>query len=186
MYMSHQFLKSNLFFSMVRQNDILSLGFPITWLWASRCGHIPLTLEPLAPCCFWRRYPSSAPRPRRSSISYPLPISTAAYRRFSKSKTYPAIQAATIELLSAMTTRMRNICSSGSLSPPISCIRSPKITGIKLCQALRKQYGFDSISLKPANLYGLGDNAHPNPRYLLAANIHTEKQLDISRVEKLE
>jgi GDP-L-fucose synthase len=33
-----------------------------------------------------------------------------------------------------------------------------KIAGIKLCQALRKQYGCDFISVVPANLYGPGDN----------------------------
>ena len=33
-----------------------------------------------------------------------------------------------------------------------------KISGLKLCEALRKQYGFDAISLMPTNLYGPGDN----------------------------
>ena len=37
-----------------------------------------------------------------------------------------------------------------------------KIAGIKLCAALRKQYGFDTISLMPTNLYGEGDNYHHN------------------------
>ncbi len=36
-----------------------------------------------------------------------------------------------------------------------------KISGIKLCEALRSQYGFDAISLMPTNLYGTGDNYHP-------------------------
>ena len=36
-----------------------------------------------------------------------------------------------------------------------------KITGIKLCEALRKQYEFDAISLMPTNLYGPNDNYHP-------------------------
>ena len=36
-----------------------------------------------------------------------------------------------------------------------------KITGIKLCEALRKQYDFDAISLMPTNLYGPNDNYHP-------------------------
>jgi len=35
-----------------------------------------------------------------------------------------------------------------------------KISGIKLCAALKKQYNFDSISLMPTNLYGPGDNFH--------------------------
>ncbi|MEQ8939175.1 MAG: GDP-L-fucose synthase [Gammaproteobacteria bacterium] len=33
-----------------------------------------------------------------------------------------------------------------------------KIAGIKLCQAYRKQYGFNAISMMPTNLYGPGDN----------------------------
>ena len=35
-----------------------------------------------------------------------------------------------------------------------------KIAGIKLCQYLRQQYGFDAISLMPTNLYGPNDNYH--------------------------
>ena len=44
-----------------------------------------------------------------------------------------------------------------------------KITGIKLCQALRKQYGFDAIALMPTNLYGKGDNYHPANSHVLPA-----------------
>ena len=36
-----------------------------------------------------------------------------------------------------------------------------KIAGIKLCEALRKQHKFDAFSLMPTNLYGPGDNYHP-------------------------
>ena len=42
-----------------------------------------------------------------------------------------------------------------------------KIAGLKLCQALRKQYGFDAISLMPTNLYGPGDNYHPTQSHVL-------------------
>jgi len=44
-----------------------------------------------------------------------------------------------------------------------------KISGIKLCQALRKQYGFDAISLMPTNLYGKGDNYHKSNSHVLPA-----------------
>lgn len=44
-----------------------------------------------------------------------------------------------------------------------------KISGIKLCQALRKQHGFDAISLMPTNLYGPGDNYHPSNSHVIAA-----------------
>ena len=53
-----------------------------------------------------------------------------------------------------------------------------KISGIKLCQALRKQYGFDAISLMPTNLYGKGDNYHSSNSHVLPAlldRFHTHK-----------
>lgn len=46
-----------------------------------------------------------------------------------------------------------------------------KISGIKLCQALRKQYNFDAISLMPTNLYGPNDNYHPTESHVMAALI---------------
>ena len=46
-----------------------------------------------------------------------------------------------------------------------------KIAGIKLCQALRRQHGFDAISLMPTNLYGPGDNYHPENSHVLPALI---------------
>ena len=46
-----------------------------------------------------------------------------------------------------------------------------KIAGIKLCEALVKQYDFDAISLMPTNLYGPGDNYHPQNSHVLPALI---------------
>ena len=46
-----------------------------------------------------------------------------------------------------------------------------KIAGIKLCQSLRKQYGFDAISLMPTNLYGPNDNYHNKNSHVMAALI---------------
>ena len=46
-----------------------------------------------------------------------------------------------------------------------------KISGIKLCQALRKQYGFDAISLMPTNLYGPGDNYDKKNSHVMASLI---------------
>ena len=45
------------------------------------------------------------------------------------------------------------------------------INGIKLCEALRKQQGFDAISLMPTNLYGPRDNYHPENSHVLPALI---------------
>jgi GDP-L-fucose synthase len=46
-----------------------------------------------------------------------------------------------------------------------------KIAGIKLCQAYRRQYGADFISVMPTNLYGPGDNYHPENSHVVAALI---------------
>ena len=46
-----------------------------------------------------------------------------------------------------------------------------KIAGIKLCQAYREQYGLDFISAMPTNLYGPGDNYHPENSHVLASLI---------------
>ncbi|WP_447729240.1 GDP-L-fucose synthase [Pseudoxanthomonas suwonensis] len=47
---------------------------------------------------------------------------------------------------------------TGALEPTNEWYAIAKIAGIKLCQAYRKQYGFNAISLMPTNLYGPGDN----------------------------
>ena len=60
---------------------------------------------------------------------------------------------------------------TGALEPTNEWYALAKISGIKLCQALRKQYGFDAISLMPTNLYGPGDNYHPTNSHVLPALI---------------
>ena len=60
---------------------------------------------------------------------------------------------------------------TGPLEPTNEWYAIAKIAGIKLCQALRKQYGFDAISLMPTNLYGPGDNYHPQNSHVMAALI---------------
>jgi len=60
---------------------------------------------------------------------------------------------------------------TGSLEPTNEWYAIAKITGIKLCAALRRQYGFDAISLMPTNLYGPGDNYHPTNSHVLPAMI---------------
>ncbi len=47
---------------------------------------------------------------------------------------------------------------TGPLEPSNEWYAIAKIAGIKTCQAYRRQYGFDAISLMPTNLYGPGDN----------------------------
>jgi len=60
---------------------------------------------------------------------------------------------------------------TGPLEPTNEWYAIAKIAGIKLCQALRKQYGCDFISAMPANLYGPNDNYHPQNSHVLPALI---------------
>jgi len=60
---------------------------------------------------------------------------------------------------------------TGPLEPNNEWYAIAKIAGIKLCEALRQQHGFDAISLMPTNLYGPGDNYHPTNSHVMAALI---------------
>jgi GDP-L-fucose synthase len=60
---------------------------------------------------------------------------------------------------------------TGPLEPTNQWYAVAKIAGIKLCQAYRRQYGADFISVMPTNLYGPGDNYHPEHSHVVAALI---------------
>ncbi len=71
---------------------------------------------------------------------------------------------------------------TGPLEPTNEWYAIAKIAGIKLCAALRKQYGFDAISLMPTNLYGPGDNYHPSHSHVMAAMIRRFHEAAEARV----
>jgi GDP-L-fucose synthase len=60
---------------------------------------------------------------------------------------------------------------TGPLEPTNEWYAVAKIAGIKLAQAYRRQYGADFISAMPTNLYGPGDNYHPEHSHVPAALI---------------
>jgi GDP-L-fucose synthase len=60
---------------------------------------------------------------------------------------------------------------SGPLEPTNQWYAIAKIAGIKLCQAYRRQYGCDFISIMPTNMYGLNDNFDLNSSHVLPALI---------------
>ena len=60
-----------------------------------------------------------------------------------------------------------------------------KIAGIKLCESLRKQYGFDAISLMPTNLYGPKDNYHPTDSHVMASLIKKFIQAKKENLDKV-
>jgi GDP-L-fucose synthase len=60
---------------------------------------------------------------------------------------------------------------TGPLEPTNEPYAIAKIAGIKLCEAYRDQYGANFISVMPTNLYGIGDNYHPENSHVLPALI---------------
>jgi GDP-L-fucose synthase len=58
---------------------------------------------------------------------------------------------------------------SGYLEPTNEAYAIAKIAGIKLCQAYHKQHGCRFISAMPTNMYGYGDNYHPQNSHVLPA-----------------
>lgn len=75
---------------------------------------------------------------------------------------------------------------SGPLEPTNEWYAVAKITGVKACEAIRKQYGKDFISLMPTNLYGQFDNFDLNTSHVMPAMIrkfHEAKQNGNSPVE---
>jgi GDP-L-fucose synthase len=69
---------------------------------------------------------------------------------------------------------------TGPLEPTNEWYAVAKIAGIKLCQAYRRQYGADFISVMPTNLYGLGDNYHPEHSHVPAALIRRFHEAKVS------
>lgn len=74
---------------------------------------------------------------------------------------------------------------TGALEPTNEWYAIAKIAGIKLCQAYRRQYGFNAIALMPTNLYGPGDNFDLANSHVLPALIrkfHEAKAAGASEV----
>ena len=59
----------------------------------------------------------------------------------------------------------------GSLEATNQWYAIAKIAGLKLCEALRIEHGFDAISLMPTNLYGPNDNYHKESSHVMASFI---------------
>jgi len=74
---------------------------------------------------------------------------------------------------------------TGPLEPTNQWYAVAKIAGIKMCQAYRRQYGFDAISLMPTNLYGPGDNFHPENSHVLPALIRRFLEAKESSAERV-
>ena len=70
---------------------------------------------------------------------------------------------------------------TGELEPTNDAYAIAKIAGLRMARAYRQQYGFNAISLMPTNLYGPGDNFHPENSHVMPALIrrfHEAKESD--------
>ena len=75
------------------------------------------------------------------------------------------------------------------LTGPLESTNEPyaiaKIAGIKLVEAYRSQFGSDFISVMPTNLYGPGDNYHPEYSHVVAALIRRFHEAKVSGVSNV-
>jgi len=74
---------------------------------------------------------------------------------------------------------------NGPLEPTNDAYAVAKIAGIKTCEAFNRQHGTDYRSLMPTNLYGPGDNFHPENSHVIPAlmrRIHEAKDKDLDEV----
>ena len=74
---------------------------------------------------------------------------------------------------------------TGELEPTNEWYAIAKIAGIKMCQAYRKQYGFDAISAMPTNLYGPGDNFDLENSHVLPALMRKFHEAKLSGEESV-
>lgn len=74
---------------------------------------------------------------------------------------------------------------TGALEPTNEPYAIAKIAGIKLCESYNRQYGTDFRSVMPTNLYGPGDNYHPENSHVIPALIrrfHEARQAGLEEV----
>ena len=75
---------------------------------------------------------------------------------------------------------------TGELEPTNECYAIAKIAGIKMCEAYKKQYGFNAISLMPTNLYGPGDNFNLENSHVMPALIRKFHDAKVKNLPKVE
>ena len=74
---------------------------------------------------------------------------------------------------------------TGPLEPTNEPYAIAKIAGIKMCEAYRAQYGSDFVSVMPTNLYGPGDNYHPEHSHVVAALIRRFHEAKAARAAEV-
>src|SRR5689334_25253482 len=74
---------------------------------------------------------------------------------------------------------------TGPLEPTNEPYAIAKIAGIKMVEAYRSQYGCDFVSVMPTNLYGPGDNYHPEMSHVVAALIRRFHEAKVAGVRNV-
>jgi GDP-L-fucose synthase len=74
---------------------------------------------------------------------------------------------------------------TGPLEPTNEWYAIAKIAGLKMCQAYRRQYGFNAISLMPTNLYGPGDNFDAQSSHVLPALIRRFHEAKLAKAQSV-
>jgi GDP-L-fucose synthase len=74
---------------------------------------------------------------------------------------------------------------SGTLESTNEPYAVAKIAGIKLCESYNRQYGVDYRSVMPTNLYGVGDNYHPENSHVIPALIRRFQEAKINKSPKV-
>jgi GDP-L-fucose synthase len=75
---------------------------------------------------------------------------------------------------------------TGSLEPTNEPYAIAKIAGIKLCESYNRQYGRDYRSVMPTNLYGPGDNYHPENSHVIPALIRRFHEAKVSAAPEVK
>jgi GDP-L-fucose synthase len=75
---------------------------------------------------------------------------------------------------------------TGALEPTNEWYAIAKISGIKLCEAYRRQHGCDFISAMPTNLYGPGDNFDLESSHVVPALIRKAHAAKLTRAASME
>ena len=74
---------------------------------------------------------------------------------------------------------------TGPFEPHTEGYALAKISGLKLCQAYRKQHGFNCITAIPTNLYGPNDNYDPETSHVIAALIAKYREAKRTRADRV-
>jgi len=74
---------------------------------------------------------------------------------------------------------------TGMLESNVRAYAVSKIAGIEMCRAYRRQYGCDFVSVIPPNLYGPGDNYHPEHGHVIAGIVRRTHEAKVSGAKEV-